>query len=319
MVSKIIEPALPVNGVTPGQTATLDIPIGPRYHIIWLIATVKRPTTAPKLADVLSGIRVKINGNIQRSFLATELDALNTLMDPTCQARYRVDVGSTGTYGALGLGAISAGDTVQWQVPIFLAEPWRKSYAAQEVMSWPTVGQGWSLKSFQVEVDVTAVTTSGGVTANHAVTAFLEKDFVQGGAQMNICKWYRNNQAYAGSGESVNNTLKLRGVVQQISLFNSTAGGDTDAITNLKLKVNGLTYRDVTKQSNDATLIVRQMNPSGISSSRFDAVLDYDDVPSNGLPLNGSEDFQVIPNVQPGTNATTKGINIISQVYGPPD
>ena len=316
MVSKIIQPALPVNGVVPGQTATLDIPIGPRYHVIWLVAKVKRVTTAaPTLSDIVAGIRVKLNGNIQRSMLGTELNALNKLMDPSCEARYRIDTGSTGTFGSLGLGTPAAGDTIEYQLPIFLEEPWRKSYAAAEVMSWPTVGQGWQYRSFQLEIDI----PNNVNTSLHAIKAVLEQDFVQGGAVNNICKWYRNNMTYAGSGESINNTLKFKGVVQQIDLFNSTAGGDTDVIINAKLKVNGLTYRDVTKENNDATLIARQINPNGILSSRFDVVMDYDDVPSNGLPLQGNEDFQIIPNVSPGTNGTSKGITIISQVYGPPD
>src|SRR6185369_12026057 len=310
--TKIIEPGNPVLGVGEGVMATNDIPIGPRYHVIWILATVTRTGTAPVLADAIDLINVKVNGKIQRSFTATELDAINTLMDPDCQARYRV-----GT-GALGLGAIVAGNTVTWYLPIFLAEPWRKSYAAQEALAWPTVGKGWQLQSLQLEINVAA---DGDATrSNQAVSVYLEKDAGVGADFLNLTKWYRNNAPYAAAGDLIINTLRTRGVVQQVNLFNvqSSGGTNTDVISSCRVKVNGLTVRDVTKSANDAGIISRSMNSAGLATTRFDIVYDYDDIPSNGLVLNGTEDYQVIPNLSAAAN-TSKQITVISQSYGPPD
>ena len=104
-----------------------------------------------------------------------------------------------------------------------IIEPFRKSYAAQEVMSWPTVGRGWGLQSLQLEVNGAAdgdATRSGQV-----ITAVVEKDFVQGGDFLNICKWNRNSGPYAASGDLLINTLKTRGAVQSFHGKNGRSGG----------------------------------------------------------------------------------------------
>ena len=60
MANKFIIPLTPVVGVVPGQTATLDVPIGPRYHVIWLEAAVKKTSGSPALTTLSQSARARM-------------------------------------------------------------------------------------------------------------------------------------------------------------------------------------------------------------------------------------------------------------------
>ncbi len=307
MANKIIQPLAPVVGVVGGQTATLDVPIGPRYHVIWLVGDVVHASIVPTLAKVFDGlITVKLNGKPVRSHTAAELDALNTLN------------------GAGFAATAITGTTYQriWYLPIFLAEPWRKSYSATEAMAWPTSWPGnKKLGTFQIEI---AVPSNSGYTIN-SITAYAEQDNMLGSVDnagnpvMLISKWNRLTVPYAGnSGKNYITTLPRREILQQISIITNTPA----VIADLMVKVDGLIIRDATKDVNDRTLIAREMNASGLSALRYDVVFDYDDLPSSALPMQYGgatvQDFQVIPNIGSGASET-KVMTVLYLVYGRPD
>jgi hypothetical protein len=308
VANKIIQPLAPVVGVVPGQTATLDIPIGPRYHVIWLSGTVKRATVAPALTDIMGLLTVKINGKPVRTHTADELNQLNTLMGASFTARAN--------------NTPSAGAATTWNVPIFLAEPWRKSYSATESMAWPTSWPGGKkLATLQIEIAVPAIPGTNA-TSEHAISAYAETDNVLGQVDSKgepvflLSKWNRLGVPYAGAGDLFITTLPRREIYQQISLF--TQSGDPASA--IKVKVEDRTIRETSKTLNDDTLVAREMNSAGISANRFDLVFDYDDLPSSALPMQYGDayvqDFQVIPTLS-AANASNKIVTCIYQTYGP--
>ncbi|MCX7790153.1 MAG: major capsid protein P2 [Chloroflexaceae bacterium] len=306
MANKFINPLPPVVGVVPGQTATLDIPIGPRYHVLWFEIKGRKATT-PTLDEVVGDIRVKLNGKPARIHTAVQLDALNKLMGPEFAAQSVAE-------------AVGADTRVTWWLPVFLAEPWRKQYAETEAMAWPTSWpNGEKVQTFQVELDIA---NTSGVT-EQSVKAFAETDNVLGQVDKDgkplffVSKWNRVAAPYTAAGDLYITTLPKREIYQQISLFTTT-----DKITQAKVKVDGVIVRDATKAQNDATLVARGMNSAGLSNYRFDLVFDYDDNPRSALLMQfgsvGVQDFQVIPTLD-GAAATTKVVTVLYQTYGRPD
>ncbi len=312
MANKFIIPLPPVVGVVPGQTATLDIPIGPRYHVLWLQGTVKRTGVAPALTDIFGDLRVKINGKPVRTHTAAQINAINTLMG--------ADFAYTVSGGSGGGGAPQAGDTCTFLLPLFLAEPWRKQYAETALMAWPTSWPGGSkLATFQLEMD----TPNNANTSLHAITAFCESDNVlgmvdsKGNPVFTLSKWNRLAVPYTGGGDVYIVTLPKREIYQQISLFTNT-----DTITHLKVKVDGTIITDADKSVNDVTLVAREMNLAALSTTRFDRVFDYDDDPKSALLMQfggaSVQDFQVIPTLSGGLGNPLI-ITVLYQTYGLPD
>ena len=121
-----------------GGTVTIDVPVGPTYHTIWLTGSAG---TAKKLTDLTGDIRNKINGKVQRIHTADELNLLNQAHGAQYAAK------NAGTAAAL------------FVLPIFLAEPWRKNLAAREGLAWGT----GDVSTFQIEVDIKASTFTSPV------------------------------------------------------------------------------------------------------------------------------------------------------------
>lgn len=326
-MNKIIEPSAPVQGVGYGQTATVDFSIGRRYHalrfeIIAEAATSKTLT----VDDVCSLINIKIGGKIQRACTPRELDQI-------CRA-YGADYGVKaynydGSTLTLSSGAIQVAQEAKltiFELTIFFAEPWRKSYAATESLAWYTAwADGTVLKSLQAELVIPAASANVKSGTTLSINAYAEMDNAVGPLDTNkqpvqlITRWERTQVQYSGTGELPIVNLQKRDMLQQISIFSpryktgTTAG--TDVVTNVKLKVDNAMVRDVTNTRNMETLLGREWNPSGFDLLRFDVALDYSDLPADALNLNGVRDFQVIPYLSKA-ESDSKVLTLISQVYG---
>jgi len=306
---KTLKPCNALNGVLPGQTATLDLAIGPRYHFLRLQIDVPAAVSYRALLGHCIGlINVKLGGNVQRSFTALELDALNTLESAYNAVSY-YNVSDSNTTPADNKAA-------RFILTIPFAQPWRKSYAATESFALPTVwADGSSVGTFQLELFIPAKVANmpDGMT----IKAFAETDDAFGPVNAqnqpvrNIVRFERLVIPYSGAGEFSVTTLQKRDLVQSIHLFQ-----DTDAISSLKIEVDSSIKRDVTKIINDQALVERGMNKAGLSAQRFDLVFDASDLPTDALPLNGVRDFKVTPTMAAAA-ATNKVITLISQVYGP--
>lgn len=310
MPTKILKKLPPLEGVVAGEKATLDLPIGPKYHKILLVGTVKPAVGAIAVPSNIMGlIKVKVNGKAQREMTIDELDALNTLNGAEF-ARSIENLDSPGN-------PLANGHKARFSVPILLAEPFRKSYAAGEMMAWPTRwSNGATLGTFQVEIDVPAA----GANTLHGLVAYAVIDNTLGQLDannspiFNISKWLRQTVLYTSAGDRYLVNLPKRDLYQQMNFFTQTG----DPISHIKIKRDTEEILDVDKNVNDLDLTSYGLNPAGISANRLDVVFDRDDLPDSALPMNGVREFEVIPTLAAAA-ATNKVITLISQLYGPRD
>jgi Viral coat protein P2 N-terminal domain len=320
-MDKIIKPCPPVVGVAFGQTATLDLPIGPRYHALWLkvvvtsAAGVTLSTAQTYLDKLISLINIKVNGKVQRAHSAFELDSIQSSYGSCFAANaYSIDTAAK----ERAFTAPEAAKATAFYFPIFFCEPWRKSYAAQESMAWYTAWQdGSTLQSLQLEITMPVIDAATFAATAPTITAYAETDTALGPLDANkkpvaaINKWLRNTVPYAAAGDLYIPTLPKRDVYLQISAF------ATDDITNMKVLADSRTVRDVPKVLNDQTLIGRDMNESAIVEKRADIVFDYSDLPTDGLVMQAGSlqvnDFQVVLTM---AAAVGGAVTLISQVYG---
>jgi Viral coat protein P2 N-terminal domain len=238
-----------------GGTVTIDVPVGPTYHTIWLQANAG---TSKKMADLIGDIRIKINGKVQRVHSAVELNTLNQLH------------GSQ--YGAT-LGATNASLFV---LPIFFAEPWRKNLAAQEGLAWGTK----DVSTFQIEVDIKADTFTSPV----ALTAKAEIDNGPSRDLGVITKVF-STQIPVASGWNDFTNFPKRDAYAQISIWDSNS-------PEFEVKVNNETIRQATDAANAAHLGHKDMFPKAAASGDVvdqlaitHIVFDVDDIPGNALAM----------------------------------
>lgn len=243
-------------GVAAGSTATFNLDIGSREHVIWL----KFENTAANLtvADLTGDIRVKINGNIQRIFTPSQASAIYGLYGADYAAQSFTD--STTTFTGVYL-------------PIWLAEPWRKVNPEVDLTAWNIDPK--SVTSFQIEVDLPT-----GITPT--LSGFHEVDALTG-VLGGIVKWVRQDLPAVGTKQDFN-TLDRKQFINAIHLW--PAG--TSFVKNLKFTANGSLVRDlITYQDNAAQLKGRELVPDTSATPRFDLVFDYDDPINNALLAEG--------------------------------
>jgi hypothetical protein len=307
MATKRLRPTPPVVGVVPGERATLELQIGPRYHKVVLEGTVKGPAGAPPaITDIFGLIRVLIDGKVQREHTVSELNALNALHG----SEFAFESENLTTPGA----ALGNADKGRFRVCIYFAEPFRKSYAADQMMAWPTAWPGnRTLGNFQLTIDIP--TTAG--TSLHDIKAYVSTDDnlgvldSAGNPLMNISKCRRSTHIYTAAGDLYITDLPRRDLYQELNFF--TQAGDPVSKVNIKLNDNEIL--DVAKTVNDYDLKNLGLNAAGISANRFDVVFDRDDLPDSALPVAGARMFQVILTLS-NAAAANKVITLISQTFG---
>lgn len=179
------------NSVGAGQTATVTVPTGPRYHAIFL--KYKENANQATIEADLSQIRIKVNGKVQRVATLEELNKIN----------------------ALNGYAFQAG-----MIPIFFSEPARRNVTSEDALAWGTV----DVSTFQIEIDIDA-----GATAPK-LEGFAYIDMVPA-RLTNIMKWKRQSIQNNQAGELTVNTLpRVTGDVYHRMHCFETAGGDISSI-----------------------------------------------------------------------------------------
>ena len=211
-------------------------------------------------------------------------------------------------------------------LPIFFAEPWRKQYAATDRMALPTSWPGGAGPIGTLQLEITLGANSDTIPALEIIQ---EVDYQQGFVDANgapileLSKWNRLNHTYSGASEAFLTTLPRYETYQQITLEagqGSEGATHWDTITNCKMKIEGNQMRDTSKALNDLSLIARGLNAAALAETPniYDLVFDYDDVPSNALPMvyggKQIQDFQVIPTLAGGHGST---LGISYQTFGP--
>lgn len=149
------------NSVSPGQKATLDVPVGPlMYHqlrIKYGTATAGGANQANMEAEI-KRVRLNLNGVTQREFTAAELFAINAYRGVPFRA------------GSL---------------PIFLSHPWQRTPQGEDGLAW-RVGD---IDTFHVEVEL----DSGANAPTLEARAAIDNIPVDRSAMGDIVKWKRLN------------------------------------------------------------------------------------------------------------------------------
>ena len=288
-----------VANVAATKTALIDLPCGPRYHAVFLEHgfTGGTNTILGATLNILE-IRVKINGRVQRTMSGTQLRDINLLQ---------------GT-GYDGNGTPNAAPGVC--LPIFFAEPWRKSPADQDALAWPSAG----FSSFQIEVDL-------GAAGSPTLVASAAVDDMQVNKLTGIVKWLR--QSFAASGQSLDiSTIDRRDWLQEISLYPAnyspgltvvatpaTAGTLASKVT---LRKDGLILHELTASANLGLNANYGMLPSQTyrGPGIYDLVLDHDDLLGSAVQMDAARD--IVLTVESGT-AMSGTLTAIVQRFGPPE
>lgn len=152
------------NGVAVGSTATLDCPTVDTYHKLMIeYREAGVLATRPNLEAAVLEIRLLVNGSVQRTFSAAQLNAINAFR---------------------GIG-FDAG-----MIPIFFSEPWRRTPAGEDALAWHM----GDVRTFQIEVDIDAAATTPTLSA---VAVKETSSFAMGP----IVQWKRGVVQVAGTGD----------------------------------------------------------------------------------------------------------------------
>jgi hypothetical protein len=284
------------NAVAAGATSTFSLDLGKRYHAIWLelgdSATVAGTTVAAVLANLVDQIRVKVNGKVQRTMLATELHAIYGLMGSAFCGKFN---------GIASLGSgLTAGGRIY--LPIWFSEPWRNNNNEVPLTAWNAAG----IDSLQLEVDL-----HSGLTAP-ILTGFYEYDAPVGGMGA-IVKWIRQTFGASGTAQDFN-TISKMDWLQSIHLF---ATSDSKYVNKVKFTANGNIIRDLMNTLENQTLLAgRNLAPDTTATPRFDLVFDYDDPVNSALNANGLNEMTL--HVEYSASASGSMVAIIQRT-GPPE
>lgn len=292
------EIALPnFNGVAAGQTASTSLPCGGNltYHKIVLAfyCTNAGNGNQANTESYVSQVRLKVNGTVQRTFTAKELDSIN--------AFYHRPLQTNGTSAYL---------------EIFLSEPWRRSPAEEDALAWGTADVG----NFTIEADLAA-----GVTGP-TLTPKAEVEYVSR-PMGTIVKWKRYQQQVGAVGTVTLNTLpkKANEAYQALHCFPVAA---TDII-GVNIKTDGTerlqydTYGDmVIDLTSGAFGASGGCNPQ---STMFHVVFDrtgrvLDALPMQYVSANGQGSGKMVGDFRIDWNMNAPNtFNFTALVLGPRD
>lgn len=255
---KLNRPILLVNSIRPGATATLNVDTDPRYFKVILHITA----TGQVLNQIVDKFKIKIGTKVQREITPDRLQHLLLLNGENGSAQY-------------GIQNNVAGEQID--VPIWFFEPWRKSYAAQRSMAWPT--GDIPDDGFIIEIDI-ADTAHASVDIR--ATAYYDNPVDGNGVPMPmraISKWYDEDVQVNGLTPTYKGLERVDNL-QSLSFF------DEGTIDKVEFIVGNTTIREVYRQDNKSDLIGLGMTPD---DDWFDIVFDDDDDPLSAMPLNGQK------------------------------
>lgn len=286
-------------GAFNSHTVVVDIPTGPRYHVIWIYG---HAGAAKKFTDLVGEVRININGVTQRKFTALELLKINALN------------GSSQWEGRNGNVA-----NIAFQIPIWFAEPWRKSLRSQDLLAWGT----GDVSSFQIEIDIIGYGAAAAGLIAPTFRAEVDNATTAEGAKAPlgiISKWVKFQVPITQlNGWNEYGGLKdLQGAIQALHLNDSN-------LAEYELFVDDLMIRNDTVAGNAAGLAGREMAPDPAADNdcparaMYDLVFDHDDILENALPLsaNGTRAKSVLLRLLE-SGGVGRNITVVAEVIGSP-
>src|SRR6266576_1273021 len=230
------------NNPVAGQTATVNLTLGQKLHTLWMTVA---DAAGSMSTDIINEIRLLVNGKVQRRMLASELEAINGLNGTIYMGQQE------GTPEEAGFVT---------HLPIFLAEPWRKTNLESAALAWNLTGP--NVASASLEVDIKA-----GVDTP-VISGWYEWSPPDGGLGA-ITKWIR--QTLGASGTVQDFSSFTRGDYYHAFHLFAPTGAHVDKV---RLTADGVIFQDVINESqNRALLTARGMNPLNSNSGgifRFD-------------------------------------------------
>ena len=307
--------SVPSGTLAATATTTCDLPLGKRFHTLWLevgdsgvasgvvspvlvINGTPSATASPAgglpasaaefdLNNILGQIRILINGTVQRTMTAFELNRLNVSNNQNGLTNFSIK--TSGTRGTAGY---------RIYVPIFFCEPWR-SDGETSLTAWNAVG----VDSFQIQADF----QPGSV--NPVITGFYEWDLPTANNIGAIVKWKRLSLAATGTTQDFANISnfanKSKGdFLSAIALF-PTIESTPKYVNKVKFTIDGVDYQDLlTTLENQAVLLSRGMSPDTASTPRFDLALDYDNPVNAAFPISQANSVNLHVEYNAGASGT---------------
>jgi hypothetical protein len=254
-----------LSNVAASKTALLEVPIGARFHGIFLEHGYSAGTnTVAAAATNISEIRIKVNGNVVRVYSGTQLRDL-LLRNGT-------------TYDCLGVPNTAPGVSFA----LWFAEPWRKDPDEGDALAWATAL--WS--SFQVEIDLGAASTP-------TLVASAIVDAIAADGNEAIVKVIRSSVNAAGTSFDIP-TIDRKGYLQSLALYQDSGGSNTASKVTLKVNTNTIVY-EATASANKAQISGYGFTPtaSGRTSGITDLIMDVDDLIGSALLLAQYKDMSL--------------------------
>jgi hypothetical protein len=242
------------NQVATGTEATLDLDLGNLYREIWIKADVAAGNKTA--AEIMTDIRLVVNGNDQRQHTPDQLDVINTLHDPDQSIKTS--------------GSVGGGDLVSY-IPLFLAETFRKNVERGLALGWNAVG----IRSLQLKVRVAAGLTTPRLSS---WGTWDNADLSRGLGP--ITKWKRQDLDAVGTPKDFPKVFDMGGdkdnFLQSVHIF-ATSTGTSRYATEIELKFNDRILFKRTAEQNQSVLASKNMSPDLSALPRFDLVFDESD------------------------------------------
>ena len=267
------------NGVSAGQTATIDLPVGNLvYHSLLLRYQTSTAGGATKtnIEAEIDEVRLKVNGKVQRVFSAAQLYLMNAFNGRPA-ADYAGDASNPGT------------------LPIFFGEPWRRTAQGEDALAWGMA----DVDTFQVEIDIASGATSPTLDSKVIV------DHV-GRPMGPIVKWRRFQQPISATGITTNTNLPRND--DYLGLFGFSAN-----IADVEVKIDQLeSYKLTAAEQIDLQLAHGKTPQTGLFAVDF----DFTDRVAETLRMKRSDgrpvsEFRVDWNMSSATSFT-----LISETLG---
>lgn len=271
--------AIPV--ISAAGTALIEVPLSfGRCHELHLqYGHAAGTNTVAAALAFIEEIRLIINGTVIRTFSGAQLRDQNLL--------------NGSAYDCSGL----PNTTVGVNLPIFLAEPWRKDARDQDALAWSSK----PMNSFKVEVQLAA--NAGGAPTLAAFAVVDDVLVPAAPSEILYCKWIR--QSFNGGSTEVDiTTIDRRGYLQQVTLY------PTAALTDVIVKKDAIIISELKRTQNDALLLTHGMltvGTTGRVANVWDVVFDHDDLLGSSVDMRGSRELVVT--LKSGSSlGTTTGI-----------
>ena len=336
----MLKKQVPIPGEQPnfvaGNYSSMTVKPGPRVGTFYIEATVVKVTAGqvvlPLVTDIIHPalpIFIKIGSKENYTRLVSEMLTMQSLQDPTNGGSVEYFNNTTGAWLAKVYGAnntvvpaavTAAGVGVPikaiFQVPIYLAEYFRKSLDVAESLAWPTKFlDGSTLKDLSIEVP--GADNVGAVFSGHKINFWFEADDLAWPVNqpLQIIKRKRFSKPYTVVGD-IDIPFLLKDKLLQFSLL--LTGNAADRFDKILVKKNGITIREITKSRNDQALYDHSINVAALADNRFDVLFDINDRPdASGLPLDTGDLFEVTATLK---TVTGNGqLVVLTESLGQPD